>query len=349
LKPAEIESFKAMARQTMISDGVPPDQIEAKLNAVVANTQQWLAAGAPNYVPPDPPRPPPPGIAEGFGDRWNSTMDGIHDLTGQNGLGAMGDAWGGMAKGLGQKAEDYLLLGPVAPIKDGVQEFKSFLDNPAYYAGERGADAAITAPTLMFGGEGAGLGRLAEIDPYAGMMRPENLPVGLDNPTSYHPWSQSAAQDLYSAFAHGEPTTSLTQHLSDMATHYIGDNPDRVVLGRWQGQDGGYIGEARGGGGIFFDTGDPTFKALAEGLDTPTEHALVWPVNENFLRTQMEDHVGRIDYLLDRRLYESLEDMAVDRAGTYSSYEVNYLNDVAASYGYERVGDSWIYVGSGPK
>jgi hypothetical protein len=88
---------------------------------------------------------------------------------------------------------------------------------------------------------------------------------------------------------------------------------------------------------------------LAEGLGTPTEHALVWPVNENFLRTQMEDHVGRIDYLLDRSLYDSLEDMAVDRAGTYSSYEVNYLNDVASSYGYERVGDSWIYVESGPK
>jgi uncharacterized protein YukE len=346
LKPAEIESFKAMARQTMISDGVPPDQIEAKLNAVVANTQQWLAAGAPNYVPPDPPRPPPPGIAEGFGDRWNSTMDGIHDLTGQNGLGAMGDAWGGMAKGLGQKAEDYLLLGPVAPIKDGVQEFKSFLDNPAYYAGERGADAAFTAPTLMFGGEGAGLGRLAEIDPYAGMMPPEHLPVGLDNPTTYHPWAESASQDLYSAFAHGEPTTSLTQHLSDMVTHSFGDNPDRVVLGKWDGQDGGYIGEARSNGGIFFDTGDPAWKALAEGLDTPTEQAVVWPVNEQFLRSQMENHIGRIDYMLDSK-YSSLEDMMFGRAGSYSAMEVEYLSKNAAAYGYERVGNSWVYMGGG--
>jgi uncharacterized protein YukE len=344
LKPAEIESFKAMARQTMISDGVPPDQIEAKLNAVVANTQQWLAAGAPNYVPPEPPRPPPPGLAEGFGDRWNATMDAVHDLTGQNGLGAMGDAWGGMAKGLGQKAEDYLMMGPVAPMKDGVQEFKSFLDNPAYYAGERGADAAFTAPTLMFGGEGAGLGRLAEIDPYAGMMRPENLPVGLDNPTSYHPWSQSAAQDLYSAFVHGEPTTSLTQHLSDMVTHSFGDNPDRVVLGKWDGQDGGYIGEARTNGGIFFDTGDPAWKALAEGLDTPTEQAVVWPVNEQFLRTQMENHVGRIDYMLDSK-YSSLEDMMFGRSGSYSAMEVEYLSKSAAAYGYERVGNSWVYVG----
>ena len=155
LKPAEIESFKAMARQTMISDGVPPDQIEAKLNAVVANTQQWLAAGAPNYIAPQGPRPPAPGFGEGFGDRWNSTMDGIHDLTGQNGLGAMGDAWGGMAKGLAGKAEDYLTMGPVAPIRDAVHEFKSFLDNPAYYAGGRGADAAFTAPMMIFGPEGA--------------------------------------------------------------------------------------------------------------------------------------------------------------------------------------------------
>jgi uncharacterized protein YukE len=348
LKPAEIESFTAMARQTMISEGVPPDQIEAKLNAVVANTQQWLDAGAPNYVPPEPPRPPPPGFAEGFGDRWNSTMDGIGDLTGQNGLGAMGDAWGGMAKGLAGKAEDYLLMGPVAPIKDGVQEFTSFLDNPAYYAGERGADAAFTAPSLMFGGEGAGLGRLADIDPYAGMTHPPNLPVGLDNATSYHPWSDSAAQDLYSAFAHGEPTTGLTQHFSDMVTHYFGDNPDRVVLGKWDGQDGGYIGEARANGGIFFDTGDPAWKALAEGLDKQTEQTLVWPVNEQFLRTEMENQVGRIDYLLDRGEYESLEDMAEDRATSYSAYEVNFLNNMAGEYGYERVGDSWTYVGDRP-
>ena len=153
-----------MARQTMISDGVPPDQIEAKLNAVVANTQQWLANGAPNYVAPEGPRPPPPGFGEGFGDRWNSTEDGIHDLTGQNGLGAMGDAWGGMAKGLGQKAEDYLLLGPVAPINDRIQEFRSFIDNPAYYAGGKTADGAFTLPRMMFGAEGAGLGRLADID-----------------------------------------------------------------------------------------------------------------------------------------------------------------------------------------
>ncbi len=349
LKPEDVESFKALARQSMLSDGVPPDQIEAQLNAAVARTQQWLDNGMPNYVPPAPPRPPPPGFGDGFADHWFGFEQSVHDLTGQNGLGALGDSWGGMAKGLAGKAEEYLLQGPVAPINDLTHEVKSFIDNPAYYAGGRTADGAIALPGMLFGPEGAGLSKLADIDAYAGMTGPPHVPMGLDNPISYHPWSESAAQDLFAAFGHGEPTATLNQHLSDMVTHYVGDNPDRVVLGRFDGHEGGYIGEARGSGGIYFDTGDPTWKMLAGGLERLREQAVVWPVNEQFLRTQMENQIGRIDYLLNRNVYDSLEDMAVDRAGTYSSFEVNYLNEVAATYGYERVGDSWVYVGGGPR
>lgn len=114
-------------------------------------------------------------------------------------------------------------MGPVAPIKDAAQEFSSFLDNPAYYAGEKGADAAFTAPSSMFGGEGAaikaGVGEMADLDVYQSMTHPPHVPVGLDNPINYHPWSDSAAQDLSSAFAHGEPTSGLTQHIADMSTH----------------------------------------------------------------------------------------------------------------------------------
>jgi hypothetical protein len=350
LNPADVQSFNAMARQTMIRDGVPPDQIEARLNEIVGRTQQWMDTGMPNYVPPEPPRPPPPGLAEGFGDRWFATEQGIKDLTGQEGLGAMGDAWGGMAKGLAGKAAEYLLQGPVAPINDLTSEVGKFVDSPspAYYLGEKASDAAFTLPGLFFGPEGAGLGEVADIDAYAGLTHPPNLPVGFDHPPTYHPWSESAAQDLFSAFGHGEPTASINQHLSDMVTHYIGDNPDRVVLGKWDGQEAGYIGEARGNGGIYFDTGDPTWEALANGLPKAVEQDLVWPVNEQFLRTQMENQVGRIDYVLDHGEYECLEDMAEDRATSYSASEVNFLNEAAAGYGYERVGDSWVYVGDGP-
>jgi uncharacterized protein YukE len=154
LDPADIERFKALARPSMIAEGVPPDQIEARLNDAVARTQQWMTAGMPKYVPPEPPKVPPPGFGDGFGDRWNSTIDGIQNLVGENGLGPMGDAWGGMAKGLAGKAEEYLVFGPAAPIIDGVGEAKSFMDNPAYYAGERTADGAFALPGMMFGAEG---------------------------------------------------------------------------------------------------------------------------------------------------------------------------------------------------
>ena len=345
LKPADIETFKALARQSMISDGVPPDQIESRLNDAVARTQQWMDNGMPNYVPPAPPRPPPPNFGDGFADHWFGFEQGIHDLTGQNGFSALGDSWGGMAKGLAGKAEEFLLQGPVAPINDLTHEFKSFIDNPAYYAGGKTADAALTLPGMMFGPEGAGLGELAEADVYAGMSHPPNLPIGFDNPTSYHPWSESAAQDLFSAFGHGEPTASLNHHLSDMVTHYVGDNPDRVVLGKWDGQQGGYIGEARGNGGIFFDTGNPAWKALAYGLDETREQAVVWPVNEQFLRTQMENHVPRIEYVLPDG-YNSVEEVARLRRESYSAFEINFLNQNAAKYGYQRVGNEWVY-GSG--
>ena len=62
LNPADVEAFKALARRSMISDGVPPDQIESRLNDAVARTQQWMDNGMPNYAPPAPPRPPPPVV-----------------------------------------------------------------------------------------------------------------------------------------------------------------------------------------------------------------------------------------------------------------------------------------------
>jgi uncharacterized protein YukE len=151
LKPADVESFKALARQSMISDGVPPDQIEGRLNDVVARTQQWMDNGMPNYVPPEPPRPPPPGFGEGFADRWFSTEQGIKNLIGQGGPGAPGvlQSWEQMLKGTLETAQN--------PMGAAMGEVQNAIDSPsaAYYFGEKGADAAFTAPTLMFGGEGA--------------------------------------------------------------------------------------------------------------------------------------------------------------------------------------------------
>jgi len=76
-------------------------------------------------------------------------------------------------------------------------------------------------------------------------------------------------------------------------------------------------------------------------IDAPNELGLI---NERFLRTQLENHVGRIDYMLDAK-YTSLEHMAFDRFGSFSSMEVQFLKKYAPDYGYERAGNSWVYVG----
>ncbi|WP_102144021.1 TNT domain-containing protein [Mycobacterium hubeiense] len=147
LDPAKVEQFKAVARQAMLRDGVPADQIEARLDAMVAAAQRPLPA----YTPPKPDKMPAPGFGEGFADRWFGTEQKIKELLGQGGPGAPGvlESWREMAKGINDQFAD--------PIGTAVDEVKHAMDSPslAYYLGERSADAAIAAPGLVVGGEGA--------------------------------------------------------------------------------------------------------------------------------------------------------------------------------------------------
>jgi hypothetical protein len=337
----DIDQFKSVARQAMLHDGVPADQIEQRLDSMVAAARRPLPA----YTPPKPEPMPPPGFGEGFGDRWFETEQGVKNLLGQGGPGAPGvlESWEGLLKSTNDQFAN--------PFGTAVGEVKDALDSPsaAYYLGGKSADAAIAAPGLMFGGEGALAARgLGDIGPGVlekGPVVSPHAPIGLDTPGSYTSWADQAAADLHHAFTTGGPTPELARQVADLSTHYVGENPDRVVLGRFGGQDGGYIGDARGLGGIYFDTGDPVWDAIRGGLSDAESKPLVWQVNEQFLRNQMESHVGRIDYLLDRSAYSSLEDMAEQRFGSFSSMEVEFLNNTAAMYGYRRIGDSWVYEG----
>lgn len=339
LKPADVERFKALARQSMIADGVPPDQIEAQLDAAVARTQQWIDNGMPNYVPPEAARAAPPGFAEGFGDHWFATEQGIKNLLGQGGPGAPGvlQSWEQMLKSTSETLQN--------PVGAAIGEVKEAIGSPslAYYLGGKASDGAVALPGLMFGGETAGLGELTDVAPgaiYDGITPIPHSPIGLDDPANYHSWAPSAGQDLYSALVNGEPTAGLSQPFADMSTHYIGDNPDRVVLGKWEGQDDGYIGEARAHGGIYYDTGDDAWDALTYGLSDTDETALTWQVNEHFLETQMENGVPRIEYVLGQ--YSSIEDVLLKRQGSFSAMEIEFLNDNAPLYGYRRVGNAWV-------
>jgi uncharacterized protein YukE len=189
LKPAEVERFKAMARQTMADAGMPPDQIEAHLDEYVANAQQWMADGGPHYVPPEPASPPPPGFGDGFADRWFATEQGIKDLVGQGGPGASGvaESWWQMIKGTTEIAQN--------PAGALLGEVQNAFDSPsaAYYLGGKTADGAFALPGMLFGGEGAAVeaGLPAETVTEGGA--PLAVVRGWD-PTGGMPWDDFASQ-----------------------------------------------------------------------------------------------------------------------------------------------------------
>ncbi|CQD09294.1 hypothetical protein BN1232_01689 [Mycobacterium lentiflavum] len=347
--PAELESAKALLRKVMLGDGVPPDQIEARVNEAVAGAQRWIdQGGIPPYMPPEPKAPPPPGFGEGFADRWFATEESVHNLLGVGNRGLPGalDAWKQMIQGTVETVQN--------PAGAAIGEVQNALNSPspAYYLGGKSADAAVSLPAMLFGPEAAGVGKLADIDAAAaidyGATQLPHSPIGFEHPIPFHPFADQAGQDLYAAFMHGEPTTELSRQIAEMSTHYVGDNPDRVVLGKYGGLEGGYIGEARGQGGIYFSTGDPAWDAMAFGLSKVEEHSLVWPVNEQFLRVQMESGVPRIEYHLPQGVGNVEELMTLD-PNSYSAKEIAFLKSNAATYGYQQVGDSWVRIPGGPR
>jgi hypothetical protein len=119
----------------------------------------------------------------------------------------------------------------------------------------------------------------------------------------------------------------LIQQITDLSTHGAGD---RVVLGTWVEGGGGYIREAVENGGRYFETRPGVWEGLGESAD------LAWEANERFLRDQLESGVSRIDFV-----GETVED-ARRAFGSARLKEVTFLDDFAADYGYELVGNSWI-------
>jgi hypothetical protein len=174
LDPKKVEQFKSLARQAMLNDGVPQDQIEARLDAMVAAAQKPLAP----YTPPKPDKMPPPGFGEGFADRWFDTEQGIKNLLGQGGPGAPGvlESWRDLIKSTNDQLTN--------PVGAAVDEVKGALNSPsgAYYLGGKAADGAIAAPGLMFGGEGALVARGGALDDLAGVGAiPHDV---IDSPTT---------------------------------------------------------------------------------------------------------------------------------------------------------------------
>jgi hypothetical protein len=202
LDPTKVEQFKSLARQTMQRDGVPADQIEARLDAMVNAAQQPL----PRYTPPRPESMPPPGFGDGFADRWFATEEGIKNLLGQGGPGAPGvlESW----KDLVKSTNDQL----ANPVGTAVGEVEHALNSPsaAYYLGEKSADAAVTAPSLIFGGEGALAARAGVLDDLAA---PGAIPQELID-------SPAASGTFESSVPHSPMAGDQPSSIGDAASNY---------------------------------------------------------------------------------------------------------------------------------
>ncbi len=187
LDPAKVEEFKSTARRLMAQQGVPADQIEQRLNDMVANAQQPVMP----YTPPDGLAPPKPGFGEGFGDAWRSAEESAHDLTGQNGWESFKEAWKNLGGGLADTALD-----PYGTVARSVAEdVEALRNNPEYWLGGKTFEIGAAAATLPFGAEGAAASRFSALDDVARSGIPHEIvdaPRSAHNPTTLPAMQETA-------------------------------------------------------------------------------------------------------------------------------------------------------------
>lgn len=187
ISPQQVEQFKTQARNLLRQQGVPPDQIESRVNAMVADAQRTNTALADSaaHTPAKPDTTPGPAPVdtrswgEKLGDKFNnfvheahdqfydrldSTVETLQNLTGTGGEGRPGvlESWQQMGEAaLEHRKEDPLNLrspiGPLGPwgaVNDVVHDIPEMMDNPGKYAGDKMFDATAMAATAPLGAEG---------------------------------------------------------------------------------------------------------------------------------------------------------------------------------------------------
>ncbi|KPQ28966.1 MAG: S-type Pyocin [Marinobacter excellens HL-55] len=127
--------------------------------------------------------------------------------------------------------------------------------------------------------------------------------------------------------ATGTDANQFARQIAGMSTH-VNQDSNRVVLGRWA-ENGGYIQEAKANGGVWYETESSFFSKLTNGLGEAEGRAKAWSVNEQFLQSQLERGVGRID------LHgETIRDVLINRPNSFTAMEIKYLESNAKNFGY---------------
>lgn len=196
LQAKDVPAFKDLTRQNLQRQGVPADQIEARVNDAVTRAQ------TPHFLP-DAEQMRTPGevpLHNSPGDQFNNFVGRANDaatntvdsqieqakiLTGQAGPGAPGvaEAWKEHALAAAKQIAD-----PLAIPKMAIQDAQDLYNNPAEFVGKKMIEGPEALAALPLGGEGAAgarglLGDLTHnLDD--GLTTGHHAPPQLEHPTS---------------------------------------------------------------------------------------------------------------------------------------------------------------------
>ena len=134
----------------------------------------------------------------------------------------------------------------------------------------------------------------------------------------------------------GQNVDDLANSLAKQSTHAAG-NGDRVVLGKWEGNYSGYVGDAKLNGGIWYQTDSGVWEKITAGLTQQESAALAWKVNEAFLKQQLQTGVRSIEFI-----GATPEAILLARPDSFAAKEVLFLIKNAEQFGYIRSATGWI-------
>ncbi|MBU1426195.1 MAG: DUF637 domain-containing protein [Gammaproteobacteria bacterium] len=136
----------------------------------------------------------------------------------------------------------------------------------------------------------------------------------------------------------GQNIDDIASSLATNSTHRAG-TADRVVLGKWEGNYEGYVGDAKLNGGIWYQTDKGVWEKMTNGLTDAEKVTVAWKVNESFLKQQLQAGIPRFEFV-GEPIVNTLANPAV--ASSFRVREIQYLSQEAPKWGYVREGNSWV-------
>jgi hypothetical protein len=146
-----------------------------------------------------------------------------------------------------------------------------------------------------------------------------------------------ATDELLAAVESGRDIEQHIDKLAGLTTHIEGGE-NRVVIGIWEGNTKGFIGEAKANGGVWYQTPDTWYRKIEARLGATEGARVTWAVNQRVLQKQLEVGIAeRIDFVFGRGETSAMYiDKRIDPE-TYTrvrAREFRYLLDNGPKHGY---------------